>query len=80
MSEVWTAESKTDDLIAFSVRDETTGEVRTEERYPEGLALMFATAGYPASVGVLVASPHHPCVFRKDGDTICLSIEMEAGQ
>jgi len=70
MLEVWTAESKTDDLITFSVRDETTGETRTEERYSQALPLMFAMGGYPTIIGVMMSMQELPWRFRKDGDSI----------
>src|SRR3990172_1414406 len=70
ITEIWTAKEERNEMIVFEVKDETTGQVRTEERYKAGLPLMFSAGGYPAQMGFILSETKLPWRFRKVGTNI----------
>ena len=81
MSEIWTATSKKDGLVQFTVKNEETGVERQEERTPTGVTLMLVFGGYLLGVGAMMSMQPYPWRFRKGGDNIYLagpSIGIEA--
>lgn len=79
MSEIWKAvrkeESEQEDnpYIIFKVKDESTGEVREEQRYENALPLMMMLGGYPSMMASVMLMQPFPWRFRKVGDNIYIS-------
>jgi len=77
-SEIWTAKEEIacerdgKPMIVFEVKDEATGEVRTDRKYKDALPLMFMLGGYSAQIGILLELQPLPWRFRKIGEHIYL--------